>query len=192
VVHIKIKDFIITSYLSIILGYFALCAAITRALDEGHKITTPAWYSEITEKQLSHILRSDDNCPPVALQKERVDCLHQVGRTLLEKYDGKFSQIVKESNKSAMKLLGLVVSNFECFRDEAEFNGETVAIYKRAQILIGDIWACGQGKGLAEFQDIGDLTMFADYRVPQVLLHFKAISYSEELMKLLEKGKNVP
>lgn len=32
--------------------------------------------------------------------------------------------------------------------------------------------------------------MFADYRVPQVLVHFGAMSYDEHLMKLLQDGEN--
>jgi hypothetical protein len=40
----------------------------------------------------------------------------------------------------------------------------SVAIYKRAQILIGDIWACFHGEGLGYFSDIDTITMFADYR----------------------------
>lgn len=39
-----------------------------------------------------------------------------------------------------------------------------VALYKRAQILIGDIWACFHGEGLGHFTDIDTITMFADYR----------------------------
>jgi len=40
----------------------------------------------------------------------------------------------------------------------------TVAMYKRAQILIGDIWACFRGQDLGQFNDIDTITMFADYR----------------------------
>ena len=40
----------------------------------------------------------------------------------------------------------------------------SVAFYKRAQILIADIWACFEGQGLGYFYDINYLTMFADYR----------------------------
>lgn len=39
-----------------------------------------------------------------------------------------------------------------------------VAIYKRAQILIADIWSSFSGIGFGEFHDIDKLTMFADYR----------------------------
>ena len=39
-----------------------------------------------------------------------------------------------------------------------------VLILKRAQILVADIWGCYQGQGLGQFDDIDELTMFADYR----------------------------
>lgn len=39
-----------------------------------------------------------------------------------------------------------------------------VAIYKRAQILIADIWSSFRGTGFGEFHDIDTITMFADYR----------------------------
>lgn len=37
--------------------------------------------------------------------------------------------------------------------------------YKRAQIFVGDVYGALQGKGLGAFNDIHELTMFADYRV---------------------------
>jgi hypothetical protein len=44
-----------------------------------------------------------------------------------------------------------------------------VFLYKRAQIFTGDVWGRFEGKGLGDFGDsIGELTMFADYRVPVV------------------------
>jgi hypothetical protein len=39
---------------------------------------------------------------------------------------------------------------------------------KRAQILIADVWACFNGEAYGAFTDIDRITMFADYRVPQV------------------------
>lgn len=40
-----------------------------------------------------------------------------------------------------------------------------MALNKRAQILVADIWACFEGKGLGTFHDISTaITMFADYR----------------------------
>jgi hypothetical protein len=43
---------------------------------------------------------------------------------------------------------------------------------KRAQILIADVWACFNGEAYGAFADIDTITMFADYRVPQVCSQF--------------------
>jgi len=156
-------------------------------MKEGIDITNPKFYSTITKEQLESILRGDDGKTLPPLIAERVECLHQVGQTLLSKYDGKFENVVKAASGSAAKLLDMVVNDFPCFKDEADFNGQRVAIYKRAQILIGDLYACFQGEGLGEFADLRDtITMFADYRVPQVLVHFGSLEYSDELMKELK------
>jgi hypothetical protein len=36
-----------------------------------------------------------------------------------------------------------------------------VRFYKRAQILIADLWACFNGQSFGEFRDIDKITMFA-------------------------------
>jgi hypothetical protein len=42
---------------------------------------------------------------------------------------------------------------------------ESVKFYKRAQILVADLWACFEGKSYGEFHDLNEyVTMFADYR----------------------------
>ncbi|XP_066999735.2 queuosine 5'-phosphate N-glycosylase/hydrolase [Anabrus simplex] len=177
-------------------GYFAWCAAVNRALEEGIAITDPNYFSKIRSKELKHILRSDNDGGSVSLVDERVQCLQQVGKVLLEKYEGTFVNCIKESKQSAQALLKLIVDNFSCFKDEAEYKGKKVSLYKRAQILIGDIWACFRGKGLGEFKDIDTIVMFADYRIPQVLVHYGAMKYSDDLMNklksdvLLENGSN--
>lgn len=169
-------------------GYFALCAAISRAMDEGIDITNPVFYSTITEERLEHVLRGDDPETKCPLMAERVACLHEVGQKLVDKYEGQFENFVVKSRNSAMILLDKIVSEFPCFRDEAEFAGVRVAIYKRAQILVGDIWACFRGEGLGHFDDVQKITMFADYRVPQVLVHYGAMEYSAELLQILHTG----
>lgn len=69
------------------------------------------------------------------------------------------------------------------FRDTVVYNGMLVHFYKRAQILVGDVWAAygrhtminsaaeGSDDNPFSFYDMKELTMFADYRVPQILRH---------------------
>ncbi|KOB65016.1 Uncharacterized protein OBRU01_23193, partial [Operophtera brumata] len=167
-------------------GYYALEAALARAVKEGHDITNPEYYSKITTEQLQIIMRGDNEAT-IPLFEERLSVLHEVGSILLNKFNGTFRNCIKEADKSAVKLLDIIVNNFPCFQDEAVFKSTKVSLYKRAQILVADIWNFFGGSGLGEFRDIDRITMFADYRVPQVLVYFGAMGYSAELMSLLKK-----
>ena len=60
-----------------------------------------------------------------------------------------------------MVLVNLITDYFPSFRDEAQFEGSTVHFYKRAQILVADLWACFEGEDYGQFFDIDKLTMFA-------------------------------
>ncbi|KAM4698333.1 queuosine 5'-phosphate N-glycosylase/hydrolase [Rhinophrynus dorsalis] len=168
-------------------GYWSLCAAMNRALDEGISLTTASYYSSITLEQLKHVLRSDSDTP-IPMLEERLAILHQTGKILIERFGGSFLNCVKESQKSAVKLMQLVVENFPSYRDEGTFQGKKIAFYKRAQILVGDTWGVLEGSGDGCFYDIPEITMFADYRIPQALVHFGAMRYSDELIKKLKEG----
>lgn len=82
----------------------------------------------------------------------------------------------------------MIVSFFPSYRDEAIFLDRKVTFYKRAQILVADIWGCFEGKGYGHFSDIDTITMFADYRVPQVLKFYNAIRYGDDLNSFLRRN----
>ncbi|KAF8776882.1 queuosine salvage protein-like [Argiope bruennichi] len=174
-------------------GYWSLCAAMNRAMQEGYDITSPAYYASISLNELSHIFRSDTGVE-VPLLKERHKILQETGKCLVEKFNGTFSTCVAMANNNAQNLLKIVLDNFPSYRDVATFDGQNVTFYKRAQILIADIWLCFEGKGYGAFNDIDSLTIFADYRVPQALVYLGAMKYSDELLtklksdELLENG----
>ncbi|XP_062984642.1 queuosine 5'-phosphate N-glycosylase/hydrolase [Elgaria multicarinata webbii] len=168
-------------------GYWSLCAAVNRALDEGIPITSASHYATMTLEQVKHAFRSDTDVP-MPLIEERHRVLNETGTVLLEKFGGSFLTCVKKSGESAQKLLQIIVENFPSFRDEATFQGRKVVFYKRAQILVADTWSVLEGKGDGCFSDISSVTIFADYRIPQVLVHLGAMKYSDELMKKLKEG----
>ncbi|KAI8036923.1 hypothetical protein M5D96_010236 [Drosophila gunungcola] len=130
-------------------GYFALCAAVKRAIKEGVDVINPKFYSKIDLETLENIFRSDDGETKIPLIQKRLEALHEVGKVLIEKYNGSFENLIKAADKSAVRLLELIVEEFACFRDEAEFAGKRVSILKRAQILVGDVWSCYRGQDLA-------------------------------------------
>ncbi|WEW56878.1 hypothetical protein PRK78_002333 [Emydomyces testavorans] len=175
-------------------GYWSLVAALQRALDEEIPITSPEFWQneeECTEDVIKHVFRSatDEEIP---LLQERITCLREAGRILCDRYDGTFTSCIEEANNSAAALVNLLAENFPCFRDEASFEGKTVRFYKRAQILVADIWACFRGRKYGKFDDIDKITMFADYRVPQMLHQLGCLLYSPPLESHIRQLKLIP
>ncbi|KAH8872059.1 Queuosine salvage protein [Schistosoma japonicum] len=154
-------------------GYWALCAAINRALDEGPDILNPKVYQSMTVEQLRHIFRSH-TAESIPLFDERLNTLKDAGKTLLEHFNGSFKNALFSCDNSAAKLLKLLFS-----------------FLKRAQILVGDMWLCFEGKGFGFFYDIEQITAFADYRVPQVLNYFGVIEYSKDLTTRILNGEEI-
>lgn len=177
-------------------GYWSLVAALQRAIDEGIPITSPDFWqdeNECTDDLLRHVFRSDTEVD-IPLLEERISCLRTAGNVMYNNFDCRFLNCIDEAKFSATALVNLLANNFSCFGDVARFDGRAVRFYKRAQILVGDLWACFGGEGYGRFDDIDKITMFADYRIPQMLHSLGCIQYSPSLdyhikqLKLIDPG----
>ncbi|KJH46110.1 hypothetical protein DICVIV_07842 [Dictyocaulus viviparus] len=166
-------------------GYFALCAAVNKALALGLNITSAEWMANARQEDVDQILKSDGGYS-IPLLVERVKAINESGSVLLKKWNGSFYNCIEAAKCSAMKLLHIIVENFESFRDFAVFRGQKVSFLKRAQILVADVYAA------LKDECSEDLTMFADYRVPQALAYLGVLEYSEELMHILRNGNCLP
>ncbi|KAJ8120963.1 hypothetical protein ONZ43_g2469 [Nemania bipapillata] len=104
-----------------------------------------------------------------------------------------FTNCIKAANSSAAALVNLLAQDFSCFRDEFQFEGrrKPIRFLKRAQILVADIWGCFNGEGYGAFRDIDKITMFADYRVPQILATLGCIGYSPPLQALISRKEAI-
>lgn len=78
-----------------------------------------------------------------------------------QEFDGSVVNLIEEANQSAAGLVNLLASCFPCFKDEVKFERKNTRILKRAQILVADVWAAFDGKGLGEFNDIEKISVFA-------------------------------
>ncbi|KAF9533089.1 hypothetical protein CPB83DRAFT_805916 [Crepidotus variabilis] len=188
-------------------GYWALVAALDRALDEEIPITDANFYSSETlcpDSLIQHVFREADQCDEsIPLFEDRVSIMRENGFILCNSFGGSFKGFVDEFHRrfsgqgTALDLVKMVTDTFPLFRDEIFYEGRKVAIWKRAQILVAEIWAAFYPAspdvphpifpGL-KGPEIHRLTMFADYRVPQILHHLRIISYPQSLLDLLHSG----
>ncbi|KOS22631.1 UPF0553 protein [Escovopsis weberi] len=179
-------------------GYASLVASLQRALQDGVPITDPAFWKDEEKCDLDALQQVFRSCTEedMPLLQERLNCLRQASKVLDEKYEGSILNLVEAADKSAPRLVNLLAEDFECFRDEHPFEGRNkpIRILKRAQILVADLWACFEGKSFGEFRDIDSITIFADYRVPQILSTLGALWVGPKIAaavrdkKILESG----
>jgi len=126
------------------------------------------------------------------LLDERITLLRETAQVLEACFDGSIVNVITQANHSAAGMVNLLVDYFPGFRDEHRFHGKTIRFYKRAQILVADLWAAFHGKDYGAFDDIGHITIFPDYRIPQMLQSLNVLWYSPRLetkIKRLEEIK---
>lgn len=54
---------------------------------------------------------------------------------------------------------------------------------------MADAWGIMEARGEGDLVNMDWLTMFADYRIPQALVYFGVLRYSDSLMEALKNGK---
>ena len=175
-------------------GYWAEAAALKRAVEEGMPLWDAAYLSTISEDALASIFRPIESSDSIPLMEQRLFNTREVGRILQEKYSGQFTQAITQVNGNALALVQLLAHDFSSFNDVVRYRNYEVRFFKRAQICVADIYSAFEGKQWGAFSDIHRLTIFADYKLPQILRHYGILAYHPTLatridaQELLEPG----
>lgn len=170
-------------------GAYGLMAALTRAVEAGVPVLDGGYLKEMTEKRLRRILRGKGE---LILFKERSEILKEVGGILVEKFDGSFATLFASAEGSATALVSLLVEHFPSFRDVASLDGAKVKFYKRAQLAPMMIYERYGGRGAGALKDTAELTVAADYKLPQGLRALKIIGYHDELAGKVDEMVEIP
>jgi hypothetical protein len=147
-------------------GYRELAARLRLTFEAGDELEEPARLAEVTAGRLGALLGD------LPMLEERAAALRELGRQGL---DGLVQPTAAGTAATLAKRLG-------SYRDAPTYAGRQVPLLKRAQILPADL----HGAGVAAFGDLGDLTCFPDYKLPQVLRHLGALRYSEALARRVD------
>lgn len=176
-------------------GYWALAAALNRAMAEGRELWNPNYLASLTPRDVAHILRpAREDGPEIPLLPLRVRNLHELAEGLLAMDPGvnPVVGLIRGAQESAVALIQEVVRRFPSFNDVATYQGQEVRFYKRAQILVADLHGAFNGSTLGAFHDLNLLTAFADYKVPQVLRGFGVLRYSPDLDEAIARRQLIP
>ena len=116
---------------------------------------------------------------------------NDLGRDLLARFDGSFMALVESANHSAARLVELLGKQ-AFFLDESPYGHLIVPFHKRSQLLASDLALAFEGMGLGRFDDLDQLTIFADNLVPHVLRIDGLLLYSDELAGAIDRGDLIP
>lgn len=170
-------------------GYWAEAAALKRAAEEDIPLWDAQYLSTISNETIAHIFRGNGIIP---LLEQRASHAREVGRVLLEHYNGQFVHAIEQAECSTIKLVNLLVRDFPSFRDIATYRTHAVKFLKRAQICVADLYNAFGGQQWGRFADLEQLTIFADYKLPQVLRHYHVLEYDSTLAQRVDNQELLP
>ena len=173
-------------------GYLAEAASLMRAVDEGYPVWDAAYLASLSEDDLRQIFRPAPGTPNIPLFAERLANAREVGRVLLASYDGQFARAVEAVGGNAVALARLIIRDFSSFDDVASYQGAEVRFYKRAQLCVADIHGTFAGQRWGDLSDLDHLTVFADYKLPQLLRREGALVYAPDLAARVDRMELLP
>lgn len=100
---------------------------------------------------------------------------------------GSFVALVESAEQSAVGLATTLTQRAP-WNDTATYNGELVAFHKRAQLAAATLHRTFGGVGHGRFDDLADLTIFADNLVPHVLRLDGVLLYDRDLLAVIDRG----
>jgi hypothetical protein len=171
----------------------AMFACLKRAYDAGRPILEGEFLSRVDRTELEEIFEGNIAIP---MLDERLAIFHEVGSLLTERYKGRFHRFVESAPPRLYAdgegLLERLLEEFPSFRDSSSYRHYRVAFQKRAQLLFWFLYGRFRQSGFFQLEDVGELTIFADYILPVALWLFGILSYSPELEAAIETRKPIP
>jgi hypothetical protein len=141
-----------------------------------HGPPTSAWLAQVRSVEIAAILGQD---PGSELMSLYAQALRELGRFLAGPPARGALDLVVQAGASAVRLAELVGGGMSMWADHG--------FYKRAQILASDLALAG----VARFDDLDRLTIFADNLVPHVLRCDGVLIYDETLAARIDAGERL-
>jgi hypothetical protein len=172
-------------------GYFTIASSLNDYY-KNHGPFSPQELVRLTLEDCAKIFHQDLKNEPVReLMQLFATALNDLGRYVLEDFDGSFVGLVEAANSSVEQLIQLLIK-MPYFNDIEPYGERMVPFYKRAQLLAADLHLAFAGDGPGRFYDLDHLTIFADNLVPHVLRVDGILSYTEELAARIDTEELIP
>lgn len=162
-------------------GSLAMLNALYDYVSKNKNLLNSHTLKELTIDDLKRIFIVDQNKQTIPLLEERVINFNNVGISLNkmeEDYGKSFLTIINHMVREE-ELFYLIHNYFKAYNEDTTmYKGREIYFYKRLQLLISDInKVIYNGKKFS----LNSLTIFADYKIPQLMRELELISYNRGL-----------
>jgi Potential Queuosine, Q, salvage protein family len=157
---------------------------IARRWRERHDADGPFTAAQLTALDGATVARVLGQDPGHELMALYAASLADLGARVRSDHGGRFAGAADAAGGSAQRLARML-GDWACFADASDYDGLAVPFLKRAQIAVADLHRAG----VARFDDLGRLTMFADNLVAHVLRLDGVLGFDDELVARIEAGQ---
>ena len=168
-------------------GYFSIASSLNDVYKNQGCLSAKE-LDNITVEKCTRIFDQDPaNKVIQELMQHFATALKDLGRYLLDSFDGEFTALVEAAGSSAGRLVQLL-KKMPYFNDVGLYSGIEVPFYKRAQLTAADLKIAFNGRRWGYFDDLDHLTIFADNLVPHVLRMDGVLIYEKSLIDRITTG----
>ena len=172
-------------------GYYTVAGCLNDHFRESGPLSALK-LSCLTPEDCFRIFKQNQQNRPIAeLMRFFARALNDLGRYVQADFGGSFTGLIEAAGSSAERLIRLLIQ-MPYFCDVELYDAVKVPFYKRAQLAAADLSLAFGGRGLGCFDDLRNLTIFADNLVPHVLRLENILIYPEALIQHIEAGKLIP
>ena len=169
-------------------GYFTIASSLNDYFKDRGPLSAQQLH-DLTVEDCAKIFNQDLNNGPVKeLMRLFSQALNDLGRYLLEDFDGRFEVLISAANASVNRFVELL-TKMPYFNDVERYDNLKVAFYKRAQLAAADLALAFGGNSWGHFSDLDQLTIFADNLVPHVLRVDNILIYDKGLLNRINAGE---
>lgn len=168
-------------------GYFTMAAGLNDWF-QAEGAPSAARLARLTQGDCARIFGQDLGSPQAGeLMGLFAKALNDLGALLLARFEGDPVRLVESAEHKAEKLVAILrVMPF--FDDVAIWQGRKVPFMKRAQLAAADLGLAFDHDGWGRFEDLDQLTIFADNLVPHVLRVDGVLEYDPDLAARIDRG----
>lgn len=161
-------------------GYFTVASSLNDSFCE-YGPFSPDQLAVLSAESCSTLFGQDrKNETAFELMGLFASALNDLGRLLIERFEGSFVRLVESAEQSVEKLVQILAA-MPFYRDVQRYGDLEVPFYKRAQLTAADLALAFGHEGPGRFEDLDRLTIFADNLVPHVLRTDGLIEYDAHL-----------